>query len=143
MFRHALAALAAITVLPATASADRWENQVRVQMVGAVVGAAANGFTLSEQIQMGSLRQGQQTTYRVDFARNRDYALVALCDADCRDIDLVLVEPDGRESAADRDFTDRAVIRVPASHKGEHYLRVTMPSCSVNPCRFGIGVFTR
>jgi hypothetical protein len=143
MFRHCLFAAAAIAVLPATARADRWDTQVRAQMVGAVVGAAANGFTLREQVQMGSLRQGQQTTYRVDFAQNREYALVALCDADCRDIDLVLLEPDGREMVADRDLTDQAVIRVPSSHKGEHYLRVTMPACSVNPCRFGIGVFTR
>jgi len=148
MFRNALlrtaaATVAAVSLAPAAARADQWQNQVRIQMIGAVGVAAAHGFALREEVQLGVLRQGQAMVYDIDFSRYRDYVLVANCDADCGDVDLVLTEPDGREVIADRDADDQAVLLVPASHKGDHKLRVSMANCRRGPCRFGLGVFTK
>jgi hypothetical protein len=144
MFRRSFVAAAAlVAILPATVRADQWENQVRVQMIGAAGVAAAHGYALRQRVQIGSLRQGQSMVYDIDFSRYRDYVLVANCDADCRDVDLVLTEPDGREVLADRLLDDQAVLTVPSSHKGSHKVRVSMASCGRGPCRFGLGVFTR
>jgi hypothetical protein len=147
MFRNALlrtaaATVAAVSLAPAVARADQWDTQVRIQMIGAIGVAAANGYALREQLQVGALRQGQAMVYDIEFSRDRDYVLVANCDADCSDVDLILTEPDGREVVADRDNDDSAVLTIPASHKGAHKLRVSMASCSRGPCRFGLGVFT-
>jgi hypothetical protein len=144
MFRRSfIAAAALVAVVPSAVRADQWETQVRVQMIGAVGVAASHGYALREQVQLGSLRQGQAMVYNIDFSRYRDYVLVANCDADCGDVDLVLTEPDGREVLADRAFDDQAVLLVPASHKGDHKLRVSMANCRRGPCRFGVGVFTK
>jgi hypothetical protein len=144
MFRRSFVAAAAlVAILPAAVRADQWENQVRIQMIGAVGVAASHGYALRERVQIGALRQGQSMVYDIDFSRYRDYVLVANCDADCSDVDLVLTEPDGRETLADRGFDDQAVLVVPASHKGMHRVRVSMASCGRGPCRFGLGVFTK
>lgn len=144
MFRRSfLAAAALVAILPASVRADQWENQVRIQMIGALGVAASHGYALRERMQIGSLRQGQWTVYDIDFSRSRDYVLVANCDADCSDVDLVLTEPDGREVVADRGVDDQAVLTIPSSHKGPHKLRVSMASCGRGPCRFGLGVFTK
>ena len=96
-------------------------------------GYEATSYALREQVRIGALRQGQAMVYDIDFSRYRDYVLVANCDADCGDVDLVLTEPDGREVVSDRAFDDQAVLLVPASHKGDHKLRVSMANCGPRP----------
>jgi hypothetical protein len=143
MFRSVTIAIATIACLPLTARADQFDTQVRAQMLGYAVGAAFHGYTLGERIQIGSLRQGTSTTFTLEVAAGLEYVLAAACDVDCSDVDLSLSELDGREIAADRGYDDLAVVAVPTNHPGTHRVTVSMPSCSTNPCRFGLGLFTR
>jgi hypothetical protein len=143
MLRHALiatATAAAIAITPAAARADRFQDQVRAQMIGRLAAAAAGGFTLTDPVQFGALRDGQTMTYTLTLDRNRDYILAASCDTDCTDLDISLSEPDGRESVADRGASDQPAVVV-RGHGGTHTIRVTMARCGVGPCRFGLGVF--
>jgi hypothetical protein len=144
MFRSALFAAAVAVTLPVGLGAtDRWEDQVRSQMAVAVVGAAFNGYELGDDLEVGSLRDGSIVTFDLTLAKGVDHLLVATCDDDCSDVDLILREPDGRETAADRDADDVAVIVVPAGHSGAHRVTVSMAQCSANPCRYALGLFTR
>ena len=133
----------ALTVPMAVSAQDRWEMQVRAQMVGVWVTAAREGYRLNERLLVGSLQGGHLATLDLTFQRGVDYLLVATCDADCDDVDLVLREEQGREIAADRDSNDLAVLRVPGGHTGLHRLNIPMASCSANPCRYGVAIFTR
>lgn len=143
MLRHTLlaaAAAAAVAITPTTASADRFQDQVSVQMLSRLAVAAAGGFSLTDPVQFGALRQGDAVTFTLTLDRNREYILAASCDTDCRDLDISLVEPDGRESLADRGADDQPSLVV-RGHGGTHTIRVTMARCSAGPCRFGVGVF--
>jgi hypothetical protein len=110
-------------------------------MVGRLVGAVADGFTMTDPLQVGALRQGQTMTYTLTLDRSRQYLLVASCDTDCSDIDVSLSEPDGTEIVADRGNDDQPWVLIRGGHGGTHTVRVTMASCSAGPCRFGLGVF--
>lgn len=145
MFRSSLVALAtlAVTVVPAAAAhADQYDSQVRIQMVASAMGAVADGFSMRVPLEIGSLRQGQYQTYTLTMDGNLRYRLVANCDNDCSDIDISVTEPDGREIAWDRRNGDLAVVDV-SGHPGRHTVRVSMASCRLGPCRFGLGVFGR
>jgi hypothetical protein len=144
MFRHALlaTATAAAVAAPSVAHADRYEDQVRAQMIGKFTVATAAGFTMTDPIQFGALRQGQTMTYTLTLERNREYVLAGSCDTDCSDLDVALGESDGSEVVADRGADDQPSIVV-RGHGGTHTVRVTMARCSVGPCRYGLGVFAR
>ena len=142
MFRSMLAALAALALVPTAARADQYDSQVRVQMFATAMGAVADGFTLRVPLQIGGLRQGDYTTYTLTMDGSVRYRLVANCDNDCSDIDISVTEPDGREIAWDRRNGDLAVVDV-SGHPGPHTVRVSMASCRLGPCRFGLGVFGR
>ncbi len=144
MFRTALLTAATIAALPLTGFADdRWITDVRVRMLAAVFVNAPQGYALRDEMQVGSLYQGQATSYTFTAREGSDYMVVANCDSDCGDVDVVVSEPDGREVVADRDNTNLAVVKLPGGHPGTHRITVSMPGCRVNPCRFGLGLFTR
>jgi hypothetical protein len=143
MFRNALlatATAAAVAVAPTAAHADRYENQVRAQMIGRFAAVAVGGFAPTDPVQFGALREGQVMTYTLTLDPNREYIIAGSCDTDCRDLDISLSEPDGRESVADRGADDQPTIVV-RGHGGPHTIRVSMASCSVGPCRYGLGIF--
>jgi hypothetical protein len=143
MFRRTLfVAAALVATLPAAVRADQWDAQVRVKMLRAVASAAPYGFGLRHPLTVGQMRQGQAITYDITFAAGTEYILVGNCDRDCGDLDLIVIEPDGRELVADRRFDSQAVVSIPTSHVGAHTVRVRMAACSTGPCRFGLGVFT-
>jgi hypothetical protein len=141
MFRHALlATAAAVAIMPTAAHADRFQDQVRAQMIGRLAIASAGGFDLTDPVQFGQLHQGQTMTYTLTLDRDRQYLVAASCDTDCGDIDISMSEPDGREVAADRGADDQPSFLV-RGHGGTHTIRVTMAGCRVGPCRYGLGIF--
>jgi hypothetical protein len=143
MFRNALlvtATAVAVAIAPSAAQADRYEDQIRAQMIGRFAAVAVGGFAPTDPVQFGALRQGQVMTYTLTLDRNREYIIAGSCDTDCRDLDISLSEPDGRESVADRNADDQPTIVV-RGHGGPHTIRVSMANCSVGPCRYGVGVF--
>jgi hypothetical protein len=145
MFRNALlaTATAAVILAPAAAQADRYQDQVRAQMIGRFTIAASGGYSPTDPVQFGQLRQGQTMTYTLTLDRSRQYILAASCDTDCSDIDVSLSEPDGTEVVADRANDDQPAVFIRGGHGGTHTVRVTMARCSSNPCRFGLGVFSK
>ena len=144
MFRTVLVTLAtvAVTFVPGAARADQYDNQVRVQMFATAIGAVADGFSLAVPLQIGGLRQGEYTTYTLTMNNTQRYRLVANCDNDCGDIDISVLESDGREIAWDRRAGDLAVVDI-SGHPGAHTVKVSMADCRLGPCRFGLGVFAR
>lgn len=141
-FALLVASLVAVASATGIAS-DRWSDQVRLQMIGVALTAVGGGYSLDDDLEVGSLHEGSSTTFSLRVAKSGSVVLVGSCDADCSDVDLVLLGPDGREIAADREADDVPIIEVPVSHRGSLSVRVEMASCSRGPCRFGLGLFSK
>jgi hypothetical protein len=138
----ALALLAAL--VPASLDAqDRWETQVRNQMIEITDRAHSAGFSRTSQYYYGRLRQGQSETINLTFATGREYMVIAACDSDCPDVDLSLYEGDGQLFGSDLRSDAFPIVVVPTGHSGTHPVKVSMARCDANPCRYEIAVFTR
>lgn len=138
------AAVAAAILVPATARAqDAWVRQVRsiLSQVGQTY--EANGYELTHHIYTGSLNDGGAEVVRLDLDVGMEYQIMGACDEDCSDLDLILY--DGRGNVVDSDMLDDdyPVVSLTVTHSGMFTVRVSMAECSLEPCRYGIGVFGR
>lgn len=113
----------------------------RMQQVASVAGN--RGFEMTSQYYHGSLNSGRIQEWNLELSDRRQQMIVAVCDSDCTDLDISLFEADGQEIAADRSRDNHPVIFVPSGHPGAHRIRVSMPACSLNPCRYELAVFAR
>jgi hypothetical protein len=71
------------------------------------------------------------------------YGIVGVCDNDCSDVDLFLLDNSGRVIARDIDYDDTPAIFYRPSRAATFTVRISMVRCSVNPCRFGIALYSR
>lgn len=134
--------LAATLLAPEAVSAQgRWERQVRDQLKRAGRVLEDRGFELTHDVYTGSLRDDESESLTLTLRGGNDYALVGVCDEDCRDIDLRLYDLDGEEVDIDIEDDDTPIVQVSASSTGKYRLRVIMASCSTSPCFYGVGTF--
>jgi hypothetical protein len=122
---------------------DRFERQVRQQLDNAAQKLGKNGFELTHRIHTGELRQGQQEEIRVELDRGRAYVIVGVCDNDCKDVDLKLFDPRGREIDSDVQLDDFPAVAAEPARTDNYTVRAIMAACTAAPCRYGFGVFAR
>jgi hypothetical protein len=138
------AALAAALLVPAAAHAqDAWVRQVRSLLSQAGQTFEANGYELTHRIYTGSLNDGEDELVQLELEVGMEYQIMGACDEDCTDLDFILY--DGRGNVVDSDMLedDYPVVSLTVSRSGVFAVRVSMAECSVEPCRYGIGVFGR
>lgn len=88
----------------------------------------------------GWLNRGETARHSVFLLRGSVFQADGTCDADCRDLDLVLRNSDGQVVAEDRDRDDVPIIRYDVRRSGSYRLEVVMYRCSANPCRYDVDV---
>jgi hypothetical protein len=96
-----------------------------------------------EQPYLGQLREGQNTSWTVRLNAGTEYRIVGVCDNDCSDVDLKLFNPAGTMVDEDIETDDVPVLSITPPATREYTIRAIMATCSVNPCRFGVGYFGR
>jgi hypothetical protein len=142
--RQHTAVLAAALCLGAhaiPAQAQLWQQQVTTRLERASSTAASGGMRSVLSPMTGSLRTGTNATHTVQLNAGTQYMLVGVCDDDCTDIDLVLLDPSGAQIGADLDRDAIPVVQVTPSRSGTYSVRASMPSCSSQPCFYGVGVY--
>jgi len=144
MKRVVLSALLGVTLVATAADAqDRWERVVRqeLQTVGQVT--ERNGYTMATDIYQGRLDDDASTNLTVTLERGKDYMMWGVCDQDCTDIDLVIYDSDGDEIDSDLQTDDKPLVHVVPPRDGRYKIKVTMVTCSANPCRYGVGLWSK
>ncbi|MDX2256990.1 MAG: hypothetical protein NW214_15865 [Pseudanabaenaceae cyanobacterium bins.39] len=120
---------------------DKWTNQVRSQLVRASVAIGLVNYQMTHNPFIGDLGNRGKDDVTLNLRRGTSYAIVGVCDNDCRDIDLELYDDNGNLVASDTQNDDTPVIRITPRWNAEFTIRVVMASCSNSPCRYGIGTF--
>lgn len=136
---------AALVVLGAhTAQAQsNFFQQVRLQLVQNLDAARDAGMSLSHEPFTGSLYKGYYQTKTLVLDAGVQYAITAVCDIDCTDIDLVVLNRFDTRIGADVETDDRPVVVVQPTETARFQVRASMVSCFDEPCAYGIGVFSR
>lgn len=100
------------------------------------------GYSVKNYI-VGGLDADDNTNWTFNFSASKEYIFVAVCDADCEDIDLYLNNVNGEEIDKDTEEDDYPVVTFSPAYSGRYELKVTMYSCEIEPCYFGIGIFEK
>jgi hypothetical protein len=137
-------ALAALPFASAPASAQNdWLAVVRRQLTAAGRSYADHGFTLSHDISTGSLDQGATQDLTLTLDAGTEYQILGVCDQDCSDVDLTLFDAAGNEVDSDILTDDAPIVSVSPRRTGRYRVRVSMATCSSEPCYFGVGVYSK
>ena len=139
--RPALVA-AALTAALAAPAARAQDASVRDQLDRLVGRLSDEGYEQSHLRRMGRLNDDGTQTYTVNLQRGKGYAVAGVCDNDCSDLDLILLDNRGRVVDQDDSTDDAPVVTVTPSKTGTYRVRVRMYECSVDPCSFGLVVFS-
>jgi hypothetical protein len=122
---------------------DRFERQVREQLNQAAGRLRRDGYELTHHIYTGELEENQEENVAVELDRARTYVILGVCDADCKDLDLRLLTPAGKEVDADVEVDDYPTVGVAPTRREKYSVRAIMATCAAAPCRYGFGVFAR
>lgn len=99
-----------------------------------------NGYASSKYI-IGRLNNREDETWNIRLFGGNEYQITGVCDGDCKDVDLALLDSNGRELVSDTSADDVPVMTYRVRTTGMYSIKVTMYSCSQDPCYFGLGIF--
>jgi len=122
---------------------SRWERQVQEQLQVIAADLEPAGWRYAGDPYTGQLRQGQDETLRVPLRGGVEYALVALCDEDCRDIEVRVLAEDDAVVARSEGWNDTPLLEVRPAASGKYRIVVTMSHCGTSPCAYGVGIFQK
>lgn len=71
----------------------------------------------------------------------RDYQIAGVCDADCDDLDLVVLGPDGEPVGVDDALDDVPLVGFTAPTTGIYQVGAHMESCGTATCVFAVAVY--
>lgn len=116
-----------------------WKEQINSQLVGGrgIRLLLDRGYTRSHgivyDVQAPSTTKG--ATY--DLTAGRHYIFAAMCDNDCRDVDISLYDPAGKLVDSDTKTDDFPMVNVTPPRAGRYTLRVRIVNCSTRTCGWG------
>ena len=85
------------------------------------------------------LNSGESRTWDLPLEANTEYVVAAVCDHDCQNIDLELLEGE-RVVDADRE-EDAYPMIVGVTGEHSYQAKITMRTCAVSPCYSGFRLF--
>ncbi|UCF40673.1 MAG: M1 family metallopeptidase [Gemmatimonadota bacterium] len=91
----------------------------------------------------GSVSRGGSGFERLTLEGGVEYAILAACDGECYDIDLVLADAADSTVAEDQRGDDVPVLTFTAPETGSYRLETVMFSCRMNACTWGGEVLRR
>jgi hypothetical protein len=134
--------LAALALAPLQAAAQsQWEQQVLEQIRTASELFAPEGYAMVGDAQMGSLHDESSEDFYVTLQAGVAYVLVGVCDNDCPDVDLMLLDDSGNEIDSDYETDAVPIVEVTPFRTQSYQVHVYMADCTSEPCFYGVGVY--
>jgi hypothetical protein len=116
---------------------------VRNDMVRMRTPLLARGYRADGDLMSGPAGSRTTQVRTVTLQEGQRYAIQAVCDQDCVDLDLELLSPSGATLAQDVALDDTPHLEFTASAGGSYQLKVVMYSCRVDTCGWAAQVFRR
>ncbi|MCC5795672.1 MAG: trypsin-like peptidase domain-containing protein [Chromatiales bacterium] len=122
-------------------SEDRWEQQVIDQLTELEEALRPENLTRSHAFVLADLDEQRSKGVILNVQEGVSYLIAGACDEDCDDLDLYLYDSDMSVLDMDIEYGDLPLVVYHSDSDAQLTLRVTMYSCYVEPCRFGVAVF--
>lgn len=134
--------VAALAAVPATAQTVP-ERQVQDQLQVIANDLAPQGWRYAGNPFTGELGKGEEETLRVALRAGTPYALVALCNKDCHDVEVTVLGEDEAVLAKSDGRSARPLLEVNPTVTGKYRVVVRMAHCGTGPCAYGVAVFMK
>lgn len=125
---------------PAESQAQSYAVTVWNQLNSQYTSANNNGYASSKYI-IGRLKNSETENWNITLYAGNTYMITGVCDGDCKDIDLALIDSGRKELVSDLSADDVPVLLYDVKTTGTYTVKVTMYSCTQDPCYFGLGIF--
>lgn len=101
-----------------------------------------SGYSTFGAFQTSNLNDDGRGTHTAMLQAGMRYAIVAVCDQDCTDLDLSLSGPGGGSVGSDFAMDDHPTLRFVAPLTGTYTLTVIMATCNRAPCYYGVQLYS-
>lgn len=101
------------------------------------------GFIKTQDHLIDKLDKGATHLISIELDGGKVYIFIPVCDQECSDFPIRLLDSDGREVARDSDVDDVPFIQFSSEMAGIYQLEVKMSSCSKSHCYYGVGIFAK
>lgn len=132
--------LVAVFALSGNALAQSYTEIVWDQIQRAYSDAADDGYTMKNYI-IGATEEDEENTWTFYLNSAYDYRFEGFCDEDCDDLDLYLYDIDGEMIESDTEDDDFPIIYFSPASSGSFQVEISMYSCAVDPCYWGLAIF--
>jgi len=116
---------------------------VRQQLREAGRAAEREGYRLSHDPFTGKLRPRDAEFITITLRAGVNYIIVAVCDQDCRDMDLRLFDENRNLISEDVSPDDVPVVSVTPRRTATFRIQAIMSRCAAPECLYGVGAFAR
>jgi hypothetical protein len=139
----ALLALAALAQPGAAQVPDPYATQLAQGLARQERLWAQEGYQRVDGPHAGGLPAGGAQRFSFLFHSGGEYRVVAVCDVDCRNIDLRLYDQMGNPIIADGAVGRAATITSQPRWTGPFVVEVRITHCRAAPCYFALNVYER
>jgi hypothetical protein len=115
-------------------------GEVRAQLQVLREHVAQQGWTVVGEPHIGWLERtyNEDDEPRFTLPSSGRHVLLAVCDGNCTDIDLVVLDSQRRRLGADLEPDDRPAVEFSGSRGDVVRGRVTIPGCNIDRCAYGV-----
>lgn len=130
---------AIIAATPQVSLSEKDRQEIRRVARGYLDEAAeelAKGFSPVSGVEdvVVAMQPTEVHAWPLNLKRNKNYRIIAECDAECSDLDLELVDPAGKIVERDTLPDSAPVINIRPPANGAYTARLVMKTCTVAPC---------
>ncbi|MCS7031269.1 MAG: hypothetical protein NZL92_07050 [Gloeomargarita sp. SKYG116] len=116
---------------------------MREQLRSAARAVGRDGYQLSHEPLTGLLSAGEFDLIQITLRAGIEYVIVAVCDQDCRDMDLRLYDENGYLIDEDVALDDIPIVTVIPRRTATFRIQAIMSHCAARNCVYGVGAFAR
>lgn len=133
----ALIAMAGIGVVSASGKIDRL---VQVQLEEGSRFFANEGYVVRGMPHYGALQDGGEDRIPFRIRAGINHVFYGVCDADCDDLDLLLLDRNGDMLASDVLPDDVPIVEYTPGADMQVTVVVRMANCDIAPCAYGVAL---
>ncbi len=142
MYKPMIAALALVAAtLPASAGQPQDDDTITTLFAKALEAYREQGYKPTGWEQKGKLAAKGEQLFKVTLTGGSSFQLVGVCDNDCDDLDIQLLDSAGKEVDKDDKKDDFPIVGTTSA--GTYQARVTMVACKTDRCAFGVKAFVQ
>lgn len=142
--QKAAAALIAMTLVTTpAASAQDLRDYLTQQLDNQEPNNAERGFAHAVGPLAGTLASSHAAQLPLTLRAGQEIRIVGVCDQECNDLDIRVLNPRGQIIALDTRGNDHPTVDLRAEMFGQHTIEVGMIDCDAPRCRYAVNVYTR